>query len=286
MKENIEANKEKGILSKKLATIITDCDVTFNEEDYELSRPDIEKTDAIFQELEFRRMAEQFDNLFKTDGTQTAAPAPDAKLYKKAQPKNEDQFDLFGGGNTNGENAEIERTSFYSTLENTEHFYQTIQGDLGIKMLLQNLQKQTSVCFDTETTGIDALHAELVGMSFSYEKGKAFYVPFPESHEEAKALVDKFVPFFENENIEKIGQNLKYDLKILSNYGVTVKGKLFDTMIAHYLINPDMRHNMDILAETYLKYSPKSIESLIGKKGKNQLNMRDVPLEDIKEYAC
>ncbi|MET3033244.1 DNA polymerase I [Flavobacterium johnsoniae] len=289
MKENIEANKDKGILSKKLAAIMCDCDVVFNEDDYELSRPDIEKTDAIFQELEFRRMAEQFDNLFKVGaGSESGStPAQDAKLYKKPQPKNEDQFDLFGGGGTTlDENAEAARNSFYNTLENTEHSYQTVQGDLGIKLLLQNLQKQTSVCFDTETTGIDALHAELVGMSFSYEKGKAFYVPFPESQEEAKVLIDKFVPFFENENIEKIGQNLKYDLKILSNYGVTVKGKLFDTMIAHYLINPDMRHNMDILAETYLKYSPKSIETLIGKKGKNQLSMRDVPLEDIKEYAA
>ncbi len=290
MKENIEANKDKGILSKKLATIICDCDVVFNEDDYELSRPDIEKTDAIFQELEFRRMAEQFDNLFKVGGGNELAsstPAQDAKLYKKPQPKNEDQFDLFGGGgSTLDESAEAARNSFYNTLENTEHSYQTIQGDLGIKLLLQNLQKQTSVCFDTETTGIDALHAELVGMSFSYEKGKAFYVPVPENQEEAKALVDKFVPFFENEDIEKIGQNLKYDLKILANYGVTVKGKLFDTMIAHYLINPDMRHNMDILAETYLKYSPKSIETLIGKKGKNQISMRDVPLEDIKEYAA
>ncbi|KRD10811.1 DNA polymerase I [Flavobacterium sp. Root901] len=288
MKENIEANKDKGILSKKLATIICDCDVVFNEDDYELSRPDIEKTDAIFQELEFRRMAEQFDNLFKVGGGNELAnnaPASDPKLYKKPQPKNEDQFDLFGS--TSGdEDSDAPRTSFYNTLENTEHSYQTVQGDLGIKLLLQNLQKQTSVCFDTETTGIDALHAELVGMSFSYEKGKAFYVPFPESQEEAKTLIEKFVPFFENENIEKIGQNLKYDLKILSNYGVNVKGKLFDTMIAHYLINPDMRHNMDILAETYLKYSPKSIETLIGKKGKNQLNMRDVPLEDIKEYAA
>nr|WP_294786914.1 DNA polymerase I [uncultured Flavobacterium sp.] len=288
MKENIEANKDKGILSKKLAAIMCDCDVTFNEEDYELTRPDIEKTDAIFQELEFRRMAEQFDNLFKVGtANETANPASDAKLYKKPQPKNDEQFDLFGGGGTTlDESAEAARNSFYSTLDNTEHSYQTIQGDLGIKLLLQNLQKQTSVCFDTETTGIDALHAELVGMSFSYEKGKAFYVPFPESQEEAQTLINKFVPFFENENIEKIGQNLKYDLKILSNYGVTVKGKLFDTMIAHYLINPDMRHNMDILAETYLKYSPKSIETLIGKKGKNQLNMRDVPLEDIKEYAA
>ncbi|QDW20105.1 DNA polymerase I [Flavobacterium sp. KBS0721] len=288
MKENIEANKEKGILSKKLATIICDCDVVFNEDDYELSRPDIEKTDAIFQELEFRRMAEQFDNLFKVGGGNELANAgqpSDAKLYKKPQPKNDDQFDLFGGGATTDENTE-ERTSFYNTLENTPHSYQAVEGDLGIKLLIQNLQKQTAVCFDTETTGLDALHAELVGMSFAYEKGKAFYVPFPESQEEAQILVDKFKPFFENENIEKIGQNLKYDLKILSNYGVVVKGKLFDTMIAHYLINPDMRHNMDILAETYLKYSPKSIETLIGKKGKNQITMRDVALEEIKEYAA
>ncbi|CAI2766601.1 DNA polymerase I [Flavobacterium collinsii] len=288
MKENIEANKEKGLLSKKLATILLDCPVTFNEDDYELVRPDIEKTDAIFQELEFRRMAEQFDNLFKTgDGNESAASAPvsDAKLYKKPQPKNEDQFDLFGGGSTE-ENAEATRTSFYNTLENTPHSYQAIQGDLGIKLLLQNLQNQTSVCFDTETTGLDALHAELVGIAFSYEKGKAFYVPFPENQEEAQTLIEKFRPFFENENIEKIGQNLKYDLKILSNYDITVKGKLFDTMIAHYLINPDMRHNMDILSETYLKYAPKPIEELIGKKGKNQITMRDVSLEDIKEYAA
>ncbi|MFH7012215.1 DNA polymerase I [Flavobacterium sp. FlaQc-52] len=285
MKENIEANKEKGLLSKTLATILLDCPVTFDENDYELTRPDIEKTDAIFQELEFRRMAEQFDNLFKTGGAQTTETTPDAKLYKKAQPKNEDQFDLFGAGDT-AENPEAVRTSFYTTLENTPHSYQAIEGDLGIKLLLQNLQKQTAVCFDTETTGLDALHAELVGISFSYEKGKGLYVPFPENQEEAKALITKFIPFFENENIEKIGQNLKYDLKILSNYGVTVKGKLFDTMIAHYLINPDMRHNMDILAETYLKYSPKPIEDLIGKKGKNQISMRDVALEDIKEYAA
>ena len=285
MKDNIEANKEKGILSKKLATIICDCDVTFNEADYELSRPDIEKTDAIFQELEFRRMAEQFDNLFKFGGgNELANQADEAKLYKKPQPKNDDQFDLFGGA-TIDDNSES-RTTFYNTLDTISHSYQAVQGDLGVKLLLQNLLNQTSVCFDTETTGLDALNAELVGLSFSYEKGKAFYVPFPESQEEAQILIDKFRPFFENENIEKIGQNLKYDLKILSNYGVSVKGKLFDTMIAHYLINPDMRHNMDILAETYLKYSPKSIETLIGKKGKNQISMRDVALEEIKEYAA
>ena len=285
MKENIEANKEKGLLSKTLATILLDCPVVFDEKDYELSTPDVEKTDELFNELEFRRMAEQFDAIFKKGGTATAnKPADDAKLYKKPQAKNEEQFDLFGS-TIPEDTTEETRHKYYNTLENTEHSYQIIQGDLGLKLLLQNLQNQSSVSFDTETTGLDALHAELVGISFSYEKGKGFYVPFPENQAEAQTLIEKFIPFFENENIEKIGQNLKYDLKILSNYNITVKGKLFDTMIAHYLINPDMRHNMDILSETYLKYSPKSIESLIGKKGKNQKSMRDIELEEIKEYA-
>ena len=281
MKDNIEANKEKGLLSKTLATILLDCPVQFNETDYELSTPDVDKTDALFNELEFRRMAEQFDAIFRKG---EAAPVVDeAKLYKKPQPKTEEQFDLFGSAIDEG--SDEARHQYYNTLENTTHSYQIIQGDLGIKLLLQNLQNQTSVCFDTETTGLDALHAELVGISFSYEKGKGFYIPFPENQTEAQSLIEKLVPFFENETIEKIGQNLKYDLKVLSNYGITVKGKLFDTMIAHYLINPDMRHNMDILSETYLKYAPQSIEVLIGKKGKNQKSMRDVPLEEIKEYA-
>jgi len=285
MKENIEANKEKGILSKTLATILLDCPVIFDETDYELSTPDVDKTDALFNELEFRRMAEQFDAIFRKGGTSTQInPVDEAKLYKKPQPKNEEQFDLFGS-TLHDETSDETRHQYYNTLENTTHFYQIIQGELGLKLLLQNLENQTSVCFDTETTGLDALHAELVGISFSYEKGKGFYVPFPENQEEAQILVNKFIPFFENESIEKIGQNLKYDLKILSNYGISLKGKLFDTMIAHYLINPDMRHNMDILSETYLKYAPKSIEDLIGKKGKNQRSMRDVALEEIKEYA-
>jgi DNA polymerase-1 len=291
MKENIEANKEKGILSKTLATILLDCPVQFDEKDYELSKPDVEKTEALFQELEFRRMQEQFDKLFKggsdydeinTNGNDTSGETP--KPARKVAPKNEEQFDLFGFTDEDTTST-TESSSYYATLENTEHFYQIIQGDLAIKLLLQNLEKQTSVCFDTETTGLDALNAELVGIAFSYEKGKGFYVPFPESQEEANVLIEKFIPFFENENIEKVGQNLKYDLKILSNYDVSVKGKLFDTMIAHYLINPDMRHNMDILSETYLKYAPKPIDALIGKKGKNQKSMRDVALEDVKEYA-
>jgi len=294
LKDKIENNKELGILSKKLARILLDCPVTFDATDFELSKPDVGKTDALFQELEFRQMKAQFDKLFGTgkeydeidtngNNNDTGEGSP---TIKKTHVKktNEDQFDLFGFSDDVSD--EPKPHSYYATLETTDHNYTIIQGDLGTKLFLQSLMNQTSVCFDTETTGIDTLHAEIVGMSFSWTKGEAFYVPFPVQQLEAQALADKFKPFFENESIEKVGQNIKYDLKILSNYGIVVKGKLFDTMIAHYLINPDMRHNMDVLSETYLKYSPKSIETLIGKKGKNQLSMRDVPLEDIKEYAA
>ena len=296
LKDKIEANKEKGILSKKLATILLDCPVVFNEDDYKLTPPDVEKTDALFQILEFRQMKTQFDKLYSTSTTLSDVEGAESglgKAIKKTPVKktNDEQFDLFGfSDDVDGKNFTADS---YKNLSNTPHSYQLIQGDLGIRLLMQNLMKQQSVCFDTETTGIDALNAELVGISFSYEINKAFYVPFPENQDDARELIAKFSPFFENEAIEKVGQNIKYDLKVLANYGVSIKGKMFDTMIAHYLINPDMRHNMNILSETYLHYSPKSINDLIGKpsrssgeKGKNQQSMRDVPLEDIKEYAA
>lgn len=277
LKENIEANKELGILSKKLATIICDCDVVFCEEDYELTKPDVEKVEELFRELEFRRMADQFNNLFYTNNN-TAA---DSGLAPTKTIVN-DQFDLFSS--PDAENT-IQISGGYKNLETTEHFYQIVETDFAIKLLIQNLLKQTSVSFDTETTSIDALSAELVGLSFSWEKGKGFYVPIAANYDEAQELINKFAPFFHHEAIEKIGQNLKYDLKVLSRYGITVKGKLFDTMIAHYLINPDMRHTMDILSETYLGYSPKPLDSIIGKKGKSQVTIREVDLEIVKEFA-
>ncbi|GEM55078.1 DNA polymerase I [Flavobacterium branchiophilum] len=278
IKTKIEANAELGLLSKKLATILLDCPVEFDEHDFELSTPDIEKTDALFQELEFRQMKAQFDKLYNGNATEV-------ETVKKVAVKktHEEQFDLFGFSDE--DTTEIQANTYYNTLDNTPHFYQIVQGDLPLRLLMTNLLSQQTVCFDTETTGINTLHAELVGISFSYEKGKGFYIPFPENQDEALALAQKLKPFFENESIEKVGQNIKYDLKILTNYNIQVKGPLFDTMIAHYLINPDMRHNMDVLSETYLKYSPKSIETLIGKKGKGQLSMRQVDLEAIKEYA-
>ena len=293
IKDKIEANAELGILSKKLATILLDCPVTFDAADFELSKPDVEKTDELFNELEFRQMKAQFDKYFgtgkeydeiDTNGNVTSSETPQPAKKVSTKKSSEDQFDLFGFSDDSSD--EVTANSFYATLETTDHNYQIIQGDLGLKLFLQNLNNHNAVCFDTETTGIDAQNAELVGISFSWEKGKAFYIPFPENRDEAQLLVNKFKPFFENEGIEKIGQNIKYDLKVLTKYGIQIKGKLFDTMIAHYLINPDMRHNMDVLSETYLKYSPKPIEDLIGKKGKNQLSMKDVSLEQIKEYAA
>src|SRR5690606_34385168 len=286
MKAKVEANAELGLLSKKLATICTTCDVTFNEKDYELSMPDGEKVQQIFEELEFRRLKEQFLKLFSEEGaSERVTQISNSKSAKKATSSSagSGQFSLFGGE----ENTTVEIKNYNSraTLENTEHFYQTVQPGMGKKLFLQNLMKQKSVCFDTETTSLNCIEAELVGIAFSWEKGKGFYVPFPENKLDAQLLIEELRPFFEDENIEKIGQNLKYDLKMLAKYHVTVKGKLFDTMLAHYLINPDMRHNMDVLSETYLNYTPVSITELIGKKGKNQLNMRDVPIEKQTEYA-
>src|SRR5690606_38894845 len=151
--------------------------------------------------------------------------------------------------------------------------------------LVQNLLKQSAVSFDIETTMLDPLYAEIVGLTFSYEKGKGFYVPLPENFDDAKSVIEKFKPFYDGENIEKIGHNLKYDLKVLARYGIDVKGLLFDTMLAHYLINPDMRHSMDVLSETYLNYTPMTIDAVLGKKGKGQKTIREADLEQLKEFA-
>jgi len=289
MKEKVEAAKDLGLLSKKLATIMLDVPVTFNAKDFELDQPDIEKVTALFSELEFRNLLTNFTKTFaietatKVNSAESASGEKISTTAKKAAPSAEGQFDLFAAPGT-GSVSEEEVASGFKTIANTDHFYQHIDSPFSRKLLLKKLMEQTSVCFDTETTGLKALEVELIGIAFSYEIGKGYYVSFPEDLEETKALLEEFRPFFES-NIEKIGHNLKYDIKVLSNYEMPVKGKLFDTMIAHYLINPDMRHNMDILAETYLNYQPVSITELIGKKGKNQLSMRTVPIADQTEYA-
>jgi len=295
LKEKVEGAKELGILSKKLATIMLDVPVTFNAKDFELDQPDIEKVTELFNELEFRNLLVNFTRTFDvkeettTNTTDVISTEIEKSLKEKSskKPSNANasgQFDLFAAPGT-GSVSEEESSSGFKTIENTDHFYQHIDSPLSRKMLLKKLMQQKSVCFDTETTGLKALEVELIGIAFSYEIGKGYYVSFPENQEETKALLEEFRPFFESKGIEKIGHNLKYDIKVLSNYEMSVKGKLFDTMIAHYLINPDMRHNMDILAETYLNYQPVSITELIGKKGKNQLSMRVVPIKKQTEYA-
>ena len=286
MKEKVEASKDLGILSKKLATIMLDVPVDFQEEHFKMCMPDINATKEIFNELEFRRLTDNFVKTFTiaTDVSSTETSETTKHTISKPQENLNGQFDLFatpGSGNV----SEEESIQGYKTIANSNHFYQHINTPLSRKLLLKKLQQQPSVCFDTETTGLKALEVELIGISFSWETGKGYYVSFPDDQSETLAVLEEFRSFFENKSIEKIGHNLKYDIKVLSNYGMPVKGPLFDTMIAHYLINPDMRHGMDILAETYLNYQPVSITKLIGKKGKNQLSMRDIPLNDQTEYA-
>jgi len=288
MKEKVQENAELGILSKKLATIFVDCDVTFDAKDYELSMPDGEKVQEIFEELEFRRLKDQFLKLFSSESDNDSAEENKQKANPTSQKKQTEagggQFSLFGSdGQISG--GTIKEVSSRKSIKEVSHVYQSVLPGMAMKLFVQNLMKQTSVCFDTETTGLNPLTAQLVGIAFSWEVGKGFYVPLPEDRKETQEIIEQLRPFFEAERIEKIGQNLKYDIKVLHKYNVSIKGKCFDTMLAHYLINPDMRHNMDVLAETYLNYTPISITELIGKKGKNQLSMRDVPLAQQTEYA-
>ena len=289
MKEKVEANGALGLLSKQLATIMLDVPVDFDAQDFKMSDPDRPKVTAIFEDLEFRRLIDNFNKTFSTDSAMPNAEPSKKQDHLKTTSKaaataGEGQFSLFGAEPSQNDPSNSAATP-RKTIDTTAHFYQSIASGMATTLFVKNLLNQTSVCFDTETTGLNPLTAELVGIAFSWEAGKGFYVPFPEDRDKAQELIDILRPFFENEQIEKIGQNLKYDIKVLAKYNVTVKGKLFDTMLAHYLINPDMRHNMDILAETYLNYTPVSITELIGKKGKHQLSMRDVPLDQQTEYA-
>jgi len=276
LKENIENNKELGLLSKKLATILLDAPVQFSGQEFEICEPDIEKVQEIFNELEFRRM---LDNFYQAFNLNISSAKKMETIAEKAI-----QASLFGEDDLNNNDAE-ELDSFFTDLSSYNHLYQLVDGKVGQKLLLDKLLKQTEVAFDTETNSLDALSADLVGISFSFEAGKGYYVPFPKDFEEAKNLVQFFMPFFESEEILKIGHNLKYDYKVLYKYGVRPKGQIFDTMIAHYLLNPDQRHSMDTLAETLMRYKPLPIESLIGKKGKNQKTFDQLDLEVQKEYA-
>ncbi|QBR13683.1 DNA polymerase I [Sphingobacterium sp. CZ-2] len=274
LKENVENFADQGLISKKLATILLDVPVELDEKGLELEEPNKDVLEPLFVELEFKTLGKRIFG----DGFNMA---------ENAVPKG-GQMDLFAIPTDAGVGIvaeEIEDSYPLNTIENTTHTYILADEFAEQEKLVKLLASQPSFSFDTESTGLDALNAEMVGMSFSFEPGTAYYVPVSSDPLQAQETVNLFKPIFENEQIQKIGQNIKYDMLILSRYDVQVKGKLFDTMLAHYLIDPDTRHNMDYLAETYLKYSPVSITELIGAKGKNQGNMRDVELAKIKEYA-
>jgi DNA polymerase-1 len=274
LKENVENNTASAIQSKQLATIITDVPIAFEPEKLKVSAPDMEKLKIIFDELEFRTFAKRMlDDATRAAG-QDVAP----------QNKAGTTMDLFSQLDADG--LDPYQNTSKKTLSETPHQYLSVLGEGEIKALVQELMNYSSVCFDTETTAIDAHTAELVGMSFAVKPAHAWYVHLPDNYHECQQTLRLFKPFFDNESIEKIGQNLKYDIAVLRWYDIEVKGPLFDTMIAHYLIEPDQRHNMDVLAENYLNYSPVSIETLIGKKGKNQGTMRDADPEEVKEYAA
>ena len=274
LREKIEANKDLGLLSKNLARIILNVPVDFEKTSFKLENPDSKRLNIIFEELEFKRIKETTERIFFDSNKDLVS----SKGTKKSEKKEGSQTNMF-------ENLLEGKSDNLKNLYSLEHYYQIINSNLGFDLFMSKILKQKLVSFDTETTSLNALDAELVGIAFSWERGTGYYLPFPKNRSQCENLILKLKPFFESEKIKKIGHNLKYDIKVLTKYSVNVQGPLYDTMIAHYLINPDGRHNLDYLAEKYLNYKCKPISDLIGPKGKNQKNMRDVSIEDQKEYA-
>ncbi len=270
-KEKVEEQSDMAILSKKLATIIIDVPIDLDEKGLVKEEPNEEALKEIFTELEFRTMAK--------------------RLFNEELPAGEEkgsQQSLFGGNGTPTQNAAqpAQSDGAFKTAATTPHHYEISDTKEKRAALIQLLNTTPEWCFDTETTSLNAIDADVVGMSFALKPHEAYYVPVPKEREEAQAILDEFKTAFENPASTKIGQNIKYDLLVLQNYNIQLQGTLFDTMLTHYLLEPDKRHNMDALAENYLNYKTISIETLIGKKGKNQLNMRDVEVEKVAEYAA
>lgn len=278
-RENVEQFKEQGLMSKKLATILLNVPVELDEEGLEVCAPSKELLEPLFAELEFRTLGKRvFGDDFSITELKPAGT----------------QIDLFGNPTATGrttmtvdvEDIREDLIIAAKNINNTPHEYHLADTLEKRAELIKILAQQPAICFDTETTGTDPNHCELVGLSFSVKPGQGWYVPVPADQAGAQSIVTEFKAVLENENIGKIGQNIKFDILMLKWYNIEVKGTLFDTMLAHYILDPDTRHNMDILSENYLGYKPVSITELIGPKGKNQGNMRDVDFEKIKEYAA
>lgn len=267
LRERIETHVEDIKMSKYLATICTEVPMETKLDDLRIVEPDYEKLSAILQELEFKSFADKILN-----------------KYEKSQKKKNQQLDIFA--EFQGESTEDYKNESFESLKTTAHDYKLVDNQDEMRRLCDFFVTKEILSLDTETTSTNAIEAELVGLSFSVEEHKAFYVPIPSEREEAERIVAIFKPVYENERILKVGQNIKYDIEVLRHYGVEVRGRLFDTMIAHYLLQPELRHNMDYMAEVYLNYKTIRIEELIGPKGKQQANMRDLPPGEIYEYAA
>ena len=269
-KRNVEEHADDIRMSKFLATIKTDVEVNLDLEEMRVKDPDEASLRKIFAELEFKTLADKF--------------LPKAQKVAK-KPKNaEIELDLFG--EFTAESTDDEKKSSFESLKTTPHEYHLIENQQDIKKLCDFLLTNKILSLDTETTSTSPIDAELVGLSFSVREGEAFYVPVPENREEAQKVVEVFRPVYEKADILKVGQNIKYDMEVLRNYGIMLQGKMFDTMIAHYLLQPELRHNMDYMAEAYLGYQTIHIDELIGPKGKNQRSMRDLKPEEVYEYAA
>ncbi len=264
--EKIIDNKELGVLSKKLAKIILDVPIDYNLDEFKLSDPDKEIVLKVFDELEFRRIKETFFKIFGTNSNQLEEKGAEVV-----------QGDLFS------ETYNLESNK--DSLNDSKSIYQRIESFEELKLLVEKMMKQEIVAFDTETEGLNALETDIVGISFSWQKGIGYYLPIKNNKSAHEKSFEILRPFFESTEIIKVGHNIKFDIQVLHKYNVKVSSPIYDTMVAHYLINPDMRHNLDTLSESYLNYSPISIESLIGKKGKNQISMRDVTIDKITDYA-
>ena len=267
LKKKVEENAEQIKFSKYLATIRTDVPIAFEPEALRRRTPDTDALRSLFEQLEFRSLIRRIID-------------SDAETASKA-PK---QGSLFGAEPTK-ETGEPEKSTL-KTLKEEPHSYHFVDNEDEMRQLFKKIATSPIVCLDTETTGTDALSARLVGLSFSIVPGEAWYVPVPAARDDAQRVVDIFRPLYENKSIQKVGQNLKYDLQVLASYGVMLAGPMFDTMLAHYVVQPELHHNMDSLAETYLRYRTIHIEELIGPRGKGQLNMADLPPADVCDYAC
>jgi DNA polymerase-1 len=284
-RENIVQYAAQGLLSKELATIHLDVPIAFDEQLFAYQGPDVDKLSALFEELEFRQLAQRI--LGTSLAAPAKAPARVSRTLVKGK-KSDQQTSLFEeiAELVDGAPEAPLPPSTRQHIGNTPHDYYLVDSPELRASLIRFLQLQQEFSFDTETDSIDAITARLVGMSFCYIAGEAYYVPVPADRAAALALVEEFRQVLTDPNIVKIGQNIKYDILVLKNYGLDIPGPVYDTMVAHYLLEPDMRHNMDLLAETYLNYTPVSITELIGKKGKKQISMADLSPEEVYEYAC